>query len=563
MYKNIDPDKLGMPDVTDEIRLALHKKYAKPYIIYKKYKTYVDCYCTHCMMRYRLYLNREQITPDDVSEYETARTIAHDVKITCHNCGCNAVARAEKISRDRLTEYHELCYFFVEKNTVYAVCGELMCGYGYKQSVDEMAEIYGGSRWDKLYIMEYKPGNARLISRTWHNVFHEASKIYEPYMNTGGLFDRISYFTAENPEVLKDSFLKYVIPRKYISPDTAENISVKGYNGYKPLMFMAYATKYPAVEMLLKSGGEVIIREIIDNGKPHKSVIDLDGKTAAEVFKTDGNEAAIIRTAMKDGKVALNVLQCWRRIKAIARREKKKYKFEDAVELCSFYLPYHETLKFIQSTGFTPKKYINYIMRQAEAYHECPNLAEMTYRDYIKECEELHYDLRDTQISKPADLYKAHSRTSELLQAVREEQARILEEQARKDAREKLEKYRKYRKKLCKKYEYTDGKYTVIVPVGAEDIANEGKTLHHCVGGYAQQHIEGKTVILFMRDMRFPNSPLYTIEMNGDRLVQIRGNRNCDPIPEAKEFVSRWLEWVKLPATQKHPKSQKNKTNAA
>ncbi len=70
MYKNIDPDKLGMPDVTDEIRLALHKKYAKPYIIYKKYKTYVDCYCTHCMTRYRLYLNREQITPDDVSVLE-------------------------------------------------------------------------------------------------------------------------------------------------------------------------------------------------------------------------------------------------------------------------------------------------------------------------------------------------------------------------------------------------------------------------------------------------------------------------------------------------------------
>ena len=191
MYKNIDPDKLGMPDVTDEIRLALHKKYAKPYIIYKKHRTYVDCYCTHCMTRYRLYLNREQITPNDVLEYETARTIAHDVMITCRNCGCNAVARAEKISRNHLTEYYELCYFFVEKNVVYAVCGMLTCGYGHKQSVDEMAECYGGSRWDKFYIMEYKPGNARLISRTWSNQFCEASKIYEPYINTGGVYDRI------------------------------------------------------------------------------------------------------------------------------------------------------------------------------------------------------------------------------------------------------------------------------------------------------------------------------------------------------------------------------------
>ncbi len=284
---------------------------------------------------------------------------------------------------------------------------------------------------------------------------------------------------------------------------------------------------------------------------------------AAEVFKTDGNEAAIIRAAMKDGKVALNVLQCWRRIKSIARREKKKYKFEDAVELCGFSLPYHETLKFIQSIGFTPKKYINYINRQAEARRDCLNLTERTYRDYIKECEELNYDLRDAQISKPADLYNAHGRTSELLQAVREERARILEEKTRMEAREKLEKYLKRRKKLCKKYEYTDEKYTVIVPGGAEDIANEGRYLHHCVGGYAQRHIEGKTVILFMRDARFPNIPLYTIEMDGDRLVQIRGDRNSDPVPEAKEFVSKWLKRVKRPKSKKQADSKNDKTNAA
>lgn len=562
MYKNIDPDKLGMPDVTGEIRLALHRKYARPYIIYKKHKTYVDCYCTHCMTRYRLYLDRELITPNDVQELETARAIKHDVMITCRNCGRNAVARAEKISRDHLTEYYDLCYFFVEQNAVYAVCGMLTCGYGYKQSVEEMSENYGGSRWNKLYIMEYTPGNARLISKIWHGEFCVASEIYEPYINNGGLYDRHSYFSAENPEVLKDSFLKYVIPRRYISSDNTKKIS-GSYDGYKPLMFMAYAAKYPAVEMLLKSGGEKIIEEIIDNGKPHKSVINLEGKTAAEVFKTDGNEAAIIRAAMKDGKVALNVLQCWRRIKSIARREKKKYKFEDAVELCGFFLPYHETLKFIQSTGFTPKKYINYINRQAEARRDCLNLTERTYRDYIKECEELNYDLRDAQISKPADLYNAHGRTSELLQAVREERARILEEKTRMEAREKLEKYLKRRKKLCKKYEYTDEKYTVIVPGGAEDIANEGRYLHHCVGGYAQRHIEGKTVILFMRDARFPNIPLYTIEMDGDRLVQIRGDRNSDPVPEAKEFVSKWLKRVKRPKSKKQADSKNDKTNAA
>ena len=155
LLKNIKPDELGMPDITDEIRLSLHRKYTKPYILYRKHKTYVDCYCTHCMKRYRLYLDSEMITPGDMQEYNTARAIHHDMPLICKNCGCDAVARAEKISRASLVEYHNICYFFVEENAVYAVCGVLTCGYGYKQPIDEMEKNYGGSEWTKFYVMEY------------------------------------------------------------------------------------------------------------------------------------------------------------------------------------------------------------------------------------------------------------------------------------------------------------------------------------------------------------------------------------------------------------------------
>ncbi len=556
LLENIKPDKLGMPDVTDKIRLALHKKYAKAYIIYKKHKTYVDCYCTHCMTRYRLYFNRELITPDDVLEYETARTIAHDVKITCHNCGCEAVARAERISRNVLEKQYQLCYFFVRKKAVYAVCGVLTCGYGYNQSVDEMEKHYGGSRWDKFYVMEYKPNNARLIARTWYGEFSESKRMYEPYLINGGIYGGYSFFKAENPEVLKNSFLKYIIPREYKSPDDVTKSAGTDYNGYQPLKFMTYAVKYPAVEMLLKSGGEKIVEEIVDQKVPHKKVIDLDGKTAAEVFRTDGNDAAIIRKAMKEQEITISVLQCWNRLKSIARREKRKYKFEDAIRICRLFGSYNNTLSLILKTGLTPEKYINYIERQAKHYKESPCVIEYAYKDYINECEALHYDLHDTQICKPAKLYEAHERTSAALNAIRAELALKAEI-------EKEKEYREYYKKLCEKYGYTSGRYVIIVPKGAGDIVNEGKQLSHCVGGYAERHMAGKLAILFMRNTSDPDTPLYTIEMHGNELIQIRGKHNCAPSKEAREFVAKWLEWVKLPKSKKYPKSTNDKTSAA
>ncbi|MCM1023850.1 MAG: PcfJ domain-containing protein [Prevotella sp.] len=547
MLKNIKPD--GLPNITEEIRLELHKKYAKAYILYRKHRTYVDCYCTHCMKRYRLYLDGEMITPSDAEENQTARAICHNMRLTCRNCGCQAVAKAEKISRSGLTEYRNICCFLVRENAVYAVCGVLICLYGHKHSIDVMEEKYVGSEWKKFYVMEYVPDGARLFSRSWYGEFMEANKIYEPYLTTGGLYSGYEFFLAENPEVLKDSFLKYVIPRKY---NPAENSC--GYSGYKPLKFMAYAVKYPAVEMLLKSGAENIVREIIDQNRACKRVINLEGRTAAEVFRTDGNEAAIIRKAIRERNIYLDDLQCWYRIKSLAKRRKSKYKFEDALNICKISDSYQDALKLIEKTGLTPAKYVNYITRLAERYKDCPNLVERTYKDYIEECEQLNYDITDTQICKPADMYAAHSRTSDILRVLREKQAAEAE-------RAKLKEYRKLYKKLREFYEYADGRYTVIVPKSAYEIADEGRSLRHCVGGYAERHITGKAVILFMREVKAPGRSLYTIEMDGKKLVQIRGCRNSSPDKKAMEFVGKWLDWVCLPKSEKHPKA--GKTNAA
>jgi len=79
----------------------------------------------------------------------------------------------------------------------------------------------------------------------------------------------------------------------------------------------------------------------------------------------------------------------------------------------------------------------------------------------------------------------------------------------------------------------------------------EGKTLHHCVGGYAARHIEGKTTILFLRHEKRPERPWMTIELTGkDTIRQIHGYKNesynhaQDPEERYAWFLDAWLGWV-------------------
>ena len=97
--------------------------------------------------------------------------------------------------------------------------------------------------------------------------------------------------------------------------------------------------------------------------------------------------------------------------------------------------------------------------------------------------------------------------------------------------------------------------YVIRVPLGKDEILAEARKLQHCVGGYADRHIQGKTTILFMRKVKKPDEPWLTIEMNGNKLVQIHGFKNeglhttkgrfaPDPREVYREFLDTWLDWM-------------------
>lgn len=96
-----------------------------------------------------------------------------------------------------------------------------------------------------------------------------------------------------------------------------------------------------------------------------------------------------------------------------------------------------------------------------------------------------------------------------------------------------------------KKYEYKNQEYSVIIPAGIEDLVREGSLLNHCVGSYAEDIAEGLAAVVFLRKNNALKTPLVTIEINKNRIVQAKGKSNSNPQPEERQFLEEYRNYLK------------------
>jgi hypothetical protein len=91
-----------------------------------------------------------------------------------------------------------------------------------------------------------------------------------------------------------------------------------------------------------------------------------------------------------------------------------------------------------------------------------------------------------------------------------------------------------------------DKGYTwVEVPV--EDLKTEGDNMGHCVGGddYITKVENGRAKIYSLRDNN--NQPHVTIEIDSkDRVIQVQGKENKEPIEKYHAFICRLLEYLEI-----------------
>ena len=146
------------------------------------------------------------------------------------------------------------------------------------------------------------------------------------------------------------------------------------------------------------------------------------------------------------------------------------------------------------------------------------------------------YCLEHSRVLWPEDLSAAHDKVTAELTAKR--------------AREEKERRAASMKERRLKYEFELDGLKIVFPATGAAIRREGKVLHHCVGGYAERHLNGTLTILFLRHSDRPGMPYVTIEMSGNHIQQIHGYRNevgtgaKSPRVVHKAFLDTWLRWL-------------------
>lgn len=189
-----------------------------------------------------------------------------------------------------------------------------------------------------------------------------------------------------------------------------------------------------------------------------------------------------------------------------------------------------ESLSFLSKNNSTPddcqeilkalgsiNRMVNYIKKQ----NVSSNKLVSNWNDYLRMAEAEGMDVTDDIVRFPKDLKIRHD---ELVERIN----------ARRDA-EKLKKQAKMYKGLnkgiiqhlpeAKRYFWEDKDYMIIPAGKCEELVEEGRTLHHCVGAsttYMEKMAAGKSWILFLRKKKELEKPYYTIEisMENDGILQ-------------------------------------------
>ena len=270
-------------------------------------------------------------------------------------------------------------------------------------------------------------------------------------------------------------------------------------------------------------GLKEIVRAMIQERRTFSNIIDWSQSDPRKAFRLTSAELRAIAESGND-RVLLQLFHRCKKMRVTVEDLKKwlgwigEYTLRDFITSC----------KKISVSPQTAMRYIEKTAQTGKIQHEAKQ-----WIDYIDAATMLAYDLGEHNVLWPKDLKQAHD-------AACAARAIKLDEQA-------FEKYEARYRALQKKYEFTDGKYMIVIPHGQEEIVTEGNALKHCVGGYAARHMNGVLDILFMRRCSAPATPTWTIEMRGKSLQQVQGEGNRyenKPKGKAKNFLDLWLLWV-------------------
>lgn len=234
-----------------------------------------------------------------------------------------------------------------------------------------------------------------------------------------------------------------------------------------------------------------------------------------------------------------NIYMVWDSVNFLVEKYKNKPDIVNKIILTASQINLHKLNNFIElfELNYNMKSLLQYLTESIYTYQGISDKNEgfQLLYDYVHMCQ-----LMDVSFEKyPKSLKLRHDLASKNLKIVLSD-------------KEKREMELILNKEEYKQLTYEGKEYSVIQPISAQDIIEEGKSLHHCVGSYVDLVKNRKTMILFMRDKNNLNKSLITLEVRGNVLRQYAGS--SDRIPNEKEmkFIKKYCKEKHITLNENH-----------
>lgn len=505
----------------------------KHILYYKKHGSYVDIACTACEQ-----IDTRKWKPGTSFESQFERSMPEPrsggIGI-CPMCGGWVTYKCKR--RERETKEEKRVYLaekYKENGLVVRYMGVLK---RYWLETDENGNM--SRAWEKIeaceiarayfddgkYQVDYQKYNPYTLKEYWDDC------------NLSG----INNIILKRGEVLPESYTNMVGTKFQYCAAREYGEKVGTFELHKYLLAFQ---KYPQVEMVVKMNLINTVTSLMEN----EIAVNGNATRMDEFLKINKNH-----------------------IKQL-RREKGSAAFLRAMKLEKILGQNwtDEQVRQVQQTGLTSvetwerilrymslQQFLNRVEKYSKCQEESKRRAErmrhvaIRYRDYLTMRENLGYDLTNSIYQYPRNLEDAHAKM--VLEQNRQGlEARIARKEMEfANIKEIFEKVNKY-------YAYEKDGLVVHLAGSAKEIIEEGKYLHHCVGGdnYLNGHNKGQGYILMIRKSEHPENPYITVEIDPstNRIRQWYGAYDKKP---DKEEIDEWLKTYVQALNQRKNESER------
>ena len=473
------------------------------YIYYKRTGNFVSCFCGACGESY-VGLSKASPDPFEAALQFTIKP-AHNKIGTCRRCGYTTKYKALGKIREK----------FVNAKGKYMI-GQRIGKEEFVFRIFDVEQVMYSNKKTEYDHLEYirvfmspgkRPQRDYFIFSPW------TGKGYWIDHNLGGSRNILTPWDLEiSPETWKE--IRKTPMFQYVPLPGKE---------YSPVHYYMAASRYPDFEMIVKSGMKYLAEGLVwglgtgyrSRGKTYYDRLGIRKERVKDLIRKKG-DTDILRAYQIERKSGKR----WdpEEMEIVSDHAKKETR--ETMQILS------QVYKFASPTKV--ERYIQKIMQN----EGCGAFRE--YIDYLLMRKEAGYDLSNEIILFPRDLHIRHNEM-------------VLETEVKKSDKRKKEVLEKYPaiadryKKLSDRYSAVAAGYIIRPAKNAAEIVEEGRVLHHCVGGdyYLSNHNTGKSTILFLRSAKGPDIPYITVEIKGEKILQWYGAYDKKP---NEEFFKGWLD---------------------